>query len=141
MIKGTATPMGKMLTDRPGQQQVGGGRRASTLRSCVRGVRKFLTWLALNRELSYPTSFDQLSEFLHVRLSEPCNRGALKEDPPEFCLSRGNGRNPGTRAIDRISSLWSDLSRTPCVSSTRKALQTGAAHALLHIVFFLSSWL
>ena len=62
-------------------------------------------------------------------------QGSFEGDPPEFCLSRGNGRNPGTRAIDRISSLWSDLSRTPCVSSTRKALQTGAAHALPHVVF------
>ena len=84
LIKGTVTPMGKMLTHIPGQQLVGGGRRASTLRSRVRGVRKFLSWLALNRELSYPTSFDQLSEFLQVRLSEPCNRGALKGTHQSF---------------------------------------------------------
>ena len=99
-IKGTATPMGMMLTDKPGQQLVGGGRRASTLRSRVRGVRKFLTWLALNRELSYPTSFDQLSEFLQVRLSEPCNRGALKGTHQSFVFLE---EMVGTPAQERLT--------------------------------------
>ena len=31
-------------------------------------------------------------------------QGSFEGDSPEFCLSRGNGRNPSTRAIDRISS-------------------------------------
>ena len=47
-------------------------------------ARKFLSWLALNRELSRATSFDQLSEFLQVRLSEPCNRGLLKGTHQSF---------------------------------------------------------
>ena len=76
--------MGSLLKDKPGQQLVGGGRRASTLRSRVRGARKFLSSLAINRELNYSTSSDQLPEFLHVRLSEPCNKRALKGTHQSF---------------------------------------------------------
>ena len=34
------------------------------------------------------TSFDQLSEFLQVRLSEPCNRGTLKGPTRVLSFSR-----------------------------------------------------
>ena len=48
MLARTPTPMGLMLTDRPGSiQLLGAGRRASTLCSRVRAVRRFLNWLAL----------------------------------------------------------------------------------------------
>ena len=50
----------------------------STLRSRVRGVKRFLSWLALRYELTYPTALSQLTEYLQVRLQEPCNRGSLK---------------------------------------------------------------
>ena len=73
LLRGTQSPMGQ-----PGNQLTGGGRRASTLRSRVRGVKRFLSWLALRHELTYPTELSQLTEFLQVRLQEPCNRGSLK---------------------------------------------------------------
>ena len=48
MLARTPTPMGLMLTDRPGSiRLLGAGRRASTLCSRVRAVRRFLNWLAL----------------------------------------------------------------------------------------------
>ena len=92
--------MGTLLKDTLGQQLVGGGRRASTLRSHVRGAIKFLSWLALNRELSYATSFDQLSEFLQVRLSEPCNSGALKGTHQSFVFLE---EMVGTAAQERFT--------------------------------------
>ena len=80
-----------------------GGWRKASLNPQV--LRKFLTWLALNRELSYPTSFDQLSEFPSHKTLRTVQQGSFERDQPECCFSRGNGRDPGTRAIDRISSL------------------------------------
>ena len=71
--------MGQLLSTKPGNiQLLGGGKRASTLRSRVRGVQKFLSWLAIHQEKVFPDSVSQLLEFLQVRLSEPCNRGSLK---------------------------------------------------------------
>ena len=79
LLKGTPTPMGTLLLEKATNENLlGGGRRASTLRSRVRSVRKFLSWLAITHECVYPTELTQLTDFLQVRLSEPCNRGALK---------------------------------------------------------------
>ena len=76
LLRGTQTPMGQLLSTKPGNiQLLGGGKRASTLRSRVRGVQKFLSWLAIHQEKVFPDSVSQLLEF---RLSEPCNRGSLK---------------------------------------------------------------
>ena len=77
-LRGTETPMGQFLLAQPGNQLIGGGRRASTLRSRVRSFRRFLSWLGLRHEQIYPTSLTQLTEYLQVRVSEPCNRGSLK---------------------------------------------------------------
>ena len=129
LIKGTATPMGMMLTDKPGKQLEGGGRRASTLRSRVRGVRKFLPWLALNRELSYPTSFDQLSEFLQVRRSEPCNRKALKGTHQRFAFLE---ETVGTPAQERLtgSALYGVIYRE-LLASTQPGRPTKQAPRML----------
>ena len=79
LLRSTQTPMGQILSTKPGNiQLLGGGKRASTLRSRVRGVQKFLSWLAIHQEKVFPDSVSQLLEFLQVRLSEPCNRGSLK---------------------------------------------------------------
>ena len=48
-----------------------------TLRPRVRGVKRFLSWLALRYELTYPTALNQLTEYLQVRPQEPCSRGSL----------------------------------------------------------------
>ena len=69
-----------MLTDRPGQQPVGGGRRASTLRSRVRGVRKFLSRTQQGTELSHvvrPTVRVPSSETLGTVQQE-----SFEGDPP-----------------------------------------------------------
>ena len=56
LIVGTDTPMGRLLQSRQGDiSLLGAGRRAS-----------------------YPTKQTHLTDFMQVRLSEPCNRGSLK---------------------------------------------------------------
>ena len=84
VLRGTNTPMGKLLEEKPSNLQLlGGGRRVSTIRSRVRCIRKFLAWLALQHEINYPDDLTQMTGFLNARLSEPCSRGALK------CSHRG----------------------------------------------------
>ena len=79
MLKGTDTPMGQLLSASPSNTKLlGGGRRVSTLRSRVRLLRRFFSWLALNHQQVYPSSWLQLTEYLRVKLEEPCNRGSLK---------------------------------------------------------------
>ena len=79
LLVGTDTPMGKLLQARQGDITVlGAGRRAGTIRSRVRNIRHFLAWLAINQAVTYPTDQSHLTDFLQVRLSEPCNRGSLK---------------------------------------------------------------
>ena len=71
--------MGELLAAQPGNVEVlGGGKRASTLRSRVRAIRKFLQWLHLAHDIRYPQTVEHCTEYLSVRLSEPCNWGALK---------------------------------------------------------------
>ena len=44
----------------------------------MRAIRKFLGWLHVTHQLDYPQSVEHYTDYLRVRLSEPCNRGALK---------------------------------------------------------------
>ena len=61
----TPTPMGRILGERPGGiQLVGAGRRASTLRSRVRAVRRYLNWLALNHDHGYPRELDHVTGYI-----------------------------------------------------------------------------
>ena len=79
ILKNTETPMGQLLREDPKNiHLLGAGRRASTLWSRVRGVQKFLGWLAAAHNLAFPDCWRHYSEFLQVRLAEPCVRGALK---------------------------------------------------------------
>ena len=79
LIVGTDTPMGRLLQSRQGDiSLLGAGRRAGTLRSRVRNIRHFLAWLAINHGITYPTEQTHLTDFMQVRLSEPCIRGSLK---------------------------------------------------------------
>ena len=79
LIRSTDTPMGKLIRESPSNiQLLGGGRRAGTLRSRVRSVQKFLGWLIASHGISFPVHWRQLTEYLQVRYSEPCVRGALK---------------------------------------------------------------
>ena len=59
-------------------QLLGSGLRAGTLRSRVRSIKKFLEWLSAAHKIAFPVHWQQLIEFLQVRLSEPCVRGSLK---------------------------------------------------------------
>ena len=79
LLRSTDTPMGKLVRESPSNiQLLGGGRRAGTLRSRVRSVQKFLGWLVASHGITFLAHWRQLTEYLHVRYSEPCVRGSLK---------------------------------------------------------------
>ena len=87
----TKTPMGELIgSSPPGTQPLGASRRASTLRSRVRAVRRFLAWLALAHGVSFPTEVVHLTEHLQTRHSEPCNRGSLKVAHNAFVFLEAN---------------------------------------------------
>ena len=77
LLRGTHTPMGKLLVEKPGSESlVGAGKRAATLRSRVRMARRYLAWLSVNLKVTFPNRVEHWTEFLKVRISQPCNRGA-----------------------------------------------------------------
>ena len=79
LLRHTDTPMGRLMRENPSNLQLlGSGLRAGTLRSRVRSIRKFLEWLSAAHKIAFPVHWQQLIEFLQVRLSEPCVRGSLK---------------------------------------------------------------
>ena len=79
LLRHTDTPMGRLMRENPSNiQLLGSGLRAGTLRSRVRSIRNFLEWLSAAHKVAFPVHWQQLIEFLQVRLSEPCVRGSLK---------------------------------------------------------------
>ena len=85
IVANSPTPMGKLLCSQPGNLELlGGGRRASTLRSRVRELKKFFTWFSVTYEEEFTTTEEHFTGFLRVRASEPCNRGALKATHRSF---------------------------------------------------------
>ena len=67
----------KLLVVKPSSESlVGAGKRAATLRSRVRMARRYLAWLSVNFKETFPARVGHLTEYLRVRVSEPCNRGA-----------------------------------------------------------------
>ena len=74
--------MGQLLST--STKLLGGGRTVSTLRSRVRVLRRFLSLLALNHQQVYPLSWLQLTEYLRVKLEEPCSRAGLKNTYPAY---------------------------------------------------------
>ena len=85
LVSGTPTPMGKLLAEKPGNvSMLGGGLRASTLRSRVRVLKKFFLWLVLSQNVVYPRKQVLYTNYLKAKLSDPCNRGALKNTNAAF---------------------------------------------------------
>ena len=79
IVSGTPTSMGALLVEKPGNvSMLGAGLRASTLRSRVRLLKKFFSWLVLSHRVVYPLEIKHYTDYLKATLSEPCNRGALK---------------------------------------------------------------
>ena len=82
--------MGRLLRENPANSQLlGGRRRAGTLRSRVRSIEKFITWLAVAHGVTFPVHWSQLIEYAQVRLSEPCVRGSLKLLHNSFLFLQG----------------------------------------------------
>ena len=130
LLRGTSTPMGKLLAEKSDAVSlVGAGKRAATLRSRVRMARRFLLWLAVNYKVTFPTSVEQLTDYLKVRVSEPCNRGHTSQHSQGVQLPGRVSRNPvGTINFERYS-LCSDLPRVAVQSSSRQADEAGSSHA------------
>ena len=85
LLRNTGTPMGRLIRESPSNiQLLGCGLRAVTLRSRVRAAQKFLGWLAAAHNVAFPVHWKQLVEYLQVRLSELCVRGALKATHRSF---------------------------------------------------------
>ena len=99
LLRGTQSPMGQFLTAQTGNQLRGGGRRASTLRSRVRGVKRFLSWLALRYELIYSTVLSQLTEHLQVRLPRALQPRLPQRFPSLDGVPGGHGRGVATRPV------------------------------------------
>ena len=78
----------------------GTGRRAGTLRSRVRTLRKFLARLACTYEVPFPADVLQLTEYRRVRLSALCNRDALKLTHESFAYQE---EVTGVEEPDRLS--------------------------------------
>ena len=69
MLAHTPTPMGALLAAQPANfQLLGAGRRAATLRSRVRAVKRFLDWLAVSHGQGYPT---ELHDYTGLPASAP----------------------------------------------------------------------
>ena len=78
--------MGRLLSTMPSNKDlIGGGRRLSTLRNRVRGIRKFLTFVSSTFGVDFPSSVEHYTSFLQMRVSEPCTRCALKQS--HMCIA------------------------------------------------------
>ena len=100
LLRGTLTPIGRMLAEKPDAKSlVGAGKRAATLRSRVRMAGRFLLWLAVNCKVTFATSVEQLSDYLKVRVSEPCNRGALRNTHRAFNFLDESAGIPSNQSI------------------------------------------
>ena len=72
IVSGTPTPMGALLAVKPGNvSMLGAGLRASTLRSRVRLLKKFFSWLVLSHRVVYPLEIEHYTDCLKAKLSEP----------------------------------------------------------------------
>ena len=107
ILKNTTTPVGLVLQYSLGNIQFSGtGRRAGTLRSWVRTLRKFLARLACTYEVPFPADVLQLTEYRRVRLSELCNRDALKMTHESFaCQEEVTGVEESDRLSDNALNL------------------------------------
>ena len=78
LVRHSATPMGQLLAAQPGNVEVlGTSKQASTLRSQSSSQQE-VPEVAPRDPIpgDYPQSVEHNTEYLRVRLSEPCNRGA-----------------------------------------------------------------
>ena len=80
LLLNTPTPMGRLLSADPSCRNVlGGGRRVDTIRSRVRSIKKFLSFVTNSFNVPFPSSVEHYAAYLRMRLSEPCTRGALQQ--------------------------------------------------------------
>ena len=86
IVSGTPTPMGALLAEKPGSvSMLGAGLRASTLR-CQSPIAKevFLVASHFSHRVVYSLEIEHYTDYLKAKLSEPCNRGALKSTNAAF---------------------------------------------------------
>ena len=98
-------------------EALGGGRRASTVRTRGRRSKKILFLLQLKYDLNYPDSRAQCVEFLRVRVSEPCNRGSI--NPHWFSLLGRDGGLQRCRQMHQPRYLPSNAQGAACNGTAR----------------------
>ena len=130
LLRGTPTPIGSMLLDNPGTAQLlGAGRRATTLRSRVRLARRYLAWLSVSFEVTFPTRLDHMVDYLKARASEPCTRGTLKNTHRSFTFleeTAGTVKNENVTESAVYKLIYSEL-----LSQAAPGRQTKQAPRLL----------
>ena len=72
--------MGQLIQRDPEKLKVlGTSRRAATLRSRIRTIRKYLSLLTTSYGIQFPDKPEHCSGYLEGKVSVPCTRRALKE--------------------------------------------------------------
>ena len=124
LLRGTSTPMGELLSKGADNLRLlGGGRRATTLRARGRTVKKYLAWLALAHEETFPSEVHHVSEYLQMRHSEPCTPWRLEEHSPSLGV-HGGYRSSGNEA-HASSTLQHPLQGAPVEHTHRREPETG----------------
>ena len=132
MLAHTPTPMGTLLAAQPSNLQLlGAGRRAATLRSRVRAVKRFLDWLAVSHAKRYPTDLHDFTGYLQARQSEPSTRGALEGAHKALVFMEEVAGVPSPVKNDDVSTASSDTEGSPRTFSPRSSSKTGTENVLL----------
>ena len=133
LVRHSSTPMGQLLAAQPGNVEVlGAGKRASTLRSRVRAIRKFLRWLRVTRQLDHAQSVEHYTEYLRTRLSETCNSST--EDTASRTSFPGRidlYSAPGPANIDKT--LLGCIPRAACHGVARETKQAGSKNVCVDV--------
>ena len=125
MLSKTDTPMGRRLSEQPGNlQTLGCDRRASTLRGRGRVIREFLNRLAIYNRKPFLTELTDSIES-EERLSEPCNRGAIEHTQWFHLLGRGGGTGRDQQE-NRTASRPGDVRGNPCFRLCQAAQQASS---------------
>ena len=128
-----SNPMGHSLRARPGDTSlIGCGRRVSTLRAQVRAARRFLKWWWENHAVRFPTALEQLLEYLQARLSEPCNRGSLRNAHEAMVFLGASSGSRFRAEVHLYEPVHSWVQRASVEGSPGKPFQTGTTHVHQH---------
>ena len=93
--KGTDMPIGKELSERPQNIELGADKRAATLRYRARGAKKLLAWLTVAHVIPDPTTLRSRARVQRLR----------ERIGPKFSSRKSQA------SIQRIASRWQQCAR------------------------------